>query len=99
MGRVLLISAVLFAVPTGLYIVWLVFLAPVERRKTTGDIEWEKFPWFWLIISGALCVAVGLAVLITFEQGTIGEVYEAPRLIDGGVAPGRFRPREGDVGQ
>lgn len=95
MLRVAFIFAFLMALPTAIYVVWLLLLSPRAREGRALPIDWGIVPWQWLVPIGAVCAVVGLGLLIGFERSGKDAVYERPKIIDGKVVPGRMRPRKG----
>lgn len=95
MVRIFLITVVLFALPTGGYVLWRVFLSRRAREGVQDSFDWETMPWHWLLIAGGVLVLVGIVGLSGFDEGGAGDIYERPHMIDGEIVPGRLRPRGG----
>lgn len=90
MLRVLLTVVLPLALPLLVYAGYLAMLR--RRAQLTGETRlprWQEGPWPWLILAG---VALLAAVFVAYRLSTgvpPGTKLEAPRLIDGKVAPSR----------
>ena len=73
------------------FLVYFGYRALARRRARSGGPppRWQEAPWHWILLAG---VSLMLAALIFWRvTGGVppGTKLEAPRLIDGEVAPGR----------
>ena len=89
MLRVFLTIVLPLALPTALYVGWLVTAQRVQR---TGAVPWAEVPWVWLAGAGAaLLVLVLLVVNLHFGTSETG-TYVPPRWEDGRIVPGHIEP-------
>ena len=93
MGRLLITGLVALALPAGLYILWRTF-APRwgGGSRAISHGQWETMPWPWLAVAGVLLLGVTLGWMATVGGGGPESTYQAPRMIDGKIEPGRFLP-------
>ncbi len=88
MIRMLLIYVLPLALPLLAWLVWRRFIVP---PSVPGDMRDE--PWHWLALAGVVLMAATLGVFALWgESGGEGDIYVAPRLIDGKVVPGHHVP-------
>lgn len=84
MIRVLLIRAVLLALP---FAVWFAWRAWARRRGRTMGAT----PWAWLLAVGLALVGVSLLATAAFNEDNRGKVYvPGEAMPDGSVSKGRF---------
>jgi hypothetical protein len=89
MLRVFLTIVLPLAIPTGIYVAWLVV---VERVQRDGAVHWAVLPWVWLAGAGVLLLAIVLfAVNLHFGTAQTG-TYVPPRWENGRIFPGHVEP-------
>ncbi|MEO8812920.1 MAG: hypothetical protein ABI376_08430 [Caulobacteraceae bacterium] len=87
MARVLLVRALLFALPFAAWFAW----REVARR--TGR-PMGSTPWAWLVAIGAILAAASLMATAVVPRGAdTGRYVPAEVGADGRVTPGHFVPR------
>ena len=85
MIRIVLVRAVLFALP---FIAWFAWRAYARR---TGRPHPDT-PWAWLIAAGAILAALSLLATGVLQGDNRGKTYVAAETHpDGRVTPGHFR--------
>ena len=93
MARILLQYVLPIALPSLIYVAWLVY----ENRRIAQGGEgtprrWEEGPWAWLIGGGVLLtVLVAVVTAVLTGRGKEG-VYVPPRVEDGRIVPGHLEP-------
>ncbi len=89
MPRIILTYLLPFLLPTMVFVVWTWLRARYIERHGGEPPRFEQGPWFWLFLSGGVLVLVSIvASILTQEGGKPGDVYVAPRVVDGKVVPG-----------
>ena len=89
MLRVFLTIVLPLALPTGIYVAWLVI---VQRAQREGGVRWAALPWIWLAGAGVLLLVVVLFVVhLHFGTAQTG-TYMPPRWEDGRIIPGHIEP-------
>jgi hypothetical protein len=93
MLRVLLQYVIPIALPSVLYLAWLVYENRRVARGGTGVLrKWQEGPWVWLFAIGVvLAVSVAIALSLVGGYGTEGR-YVPPRLENGRIVPGHVEP-------
>jgi uncharacterized membrane protein len=93
MLRVLLEYIIPIALPSLLYLAWLVYENGRVARGGTGVLRrWQEGPWAWLFAAGvALAVIATILISTLGGYGTAGR-YVPPRVEDGRVVPGYVEP-------
>jgi hypothetical protein len=88
MIRSVLGLALLFLVPTAVYLSYALLARPARTARATVD----EAPFVWLGLSGAALV---LGVLIyyssTSTRGGLNQTYTPARIKDGQIEPGHFQ--------
>lgn len=79
MLRIALINLAMLLVPFALYLLW-----------TTVRGKRSDMPFFWLLGSGVALVLVAMVSMAQFQTGGVSGQYEAPRMVDGEIVPGRI---------
>ena len=86
MIRVLLIRALLFALPFAIYGAYLLL------ARARSIVPPQDTPWTWLFVAGlSLVVASFVYVGLTEGESTQGR-YVAPHVVNGKVVPGHVEP-------
>lgn len=89
MLRVFLTIVLPLALPTGIYVAWVV---TVQRVQRDGEVRWAALPWVWLAGAGVLLLLVVLFVVhLHFGTAEIG-TYVPPRWENGRIIPGHIEP-------
>ncbi len=94
MTRVFLTYVLPLLLPAALYFAW---LWSARRRAAAGGEGpargpwWEEAPWFWLLLAGVVLVGITLGAVALTGGAPPGADYQAPRMEDGEIVPGRFR--------
>jgi Family of unknown function (DUF6111) len=89
MVRVVLENILLFLLPTGIYVGYVL----LTRRgvSSTGEVI-NDAPLVWLFVAGALMVTGTLVYYATITPGgRPGQVYVPPRMQDGHIEPGQLK--------
>ena len=90
MLRILLTVVLPVALPLLLYVI---YVSMTRRRAQAAGADapprWEEGPWAWFALAG-IGLAVAVLVVVRLSTGVPpGTKLEAPRTIDGEVAPSR----------
>jgi membrane protein YdbS with pleckstrin-like domain len=86
--RVLLVRAVLFALPFAVWFVWREI-----ARRTGRDVG--STPWAWLFAAGAVLAALSLMATVVFQRDNRSETYvPADTTADGEVVSGHYEKSE-----
>lgn len=87
--RILLTYLLPFLLPAIVFIVWTWLRARYIESHGGEPPRFEQGPWFWLFLTGGiLTLATIVATVLLQEGGSPGDIYIAPRVIDGEVVPG-----------
>ena len=89
MTRIFLTIVLPLLLPTALYMVWAASLGRAELAGAVGP--WRSLPWTWLLVAGAVLVAIVLVVVVQFSGAREGS-YVPPHLENGSVVPGHVEP-------
>lgn len=87
MIRSVIENIVLFLMPTGLYIGYVLLTRTVSDKSKILD----EAPLIWLFMAGALLVAIVLIAFGSTSGGRPGQHYEPPAIKDGHIEPGRIK--------
>ena len=89
MIRVVIENILLFLLPTGMYIAYVLM---TRRGNTPAGAVINEAPLVWLFITGALLVGATLVYYATITPGgKPGQVYTPPRMKDGRIEPGTLK--------
>ena len=99
MLRIVLTIIVPLVLPTALYVLWLWLtrrlagggLADMAPEPDHGGRR-AALPWLWLAGSGAVLLALVLAVVGVHPGTATPGVYVPPRWEDGRIVPGHIEP-------
>lgn len=98
MIRTFLTIALPLIAPTVAYLVWMHLRQRQREDEQAGRSipSWQKWPWPWLVVSGALLAAVALVTLGYVDRSAenITKRYIPPHVENGEVVPGRFEDAE-----
>lgn len=88
MIRVVFEIAVLFLLPTLVYLAWVA----LARDRGKDESIWDGAPILWLVIAGTI---LALGTMVVFGNMNVvrqqpGEVYVPPDYKDGKIIPGHF---------
>ncbi len=90
MLRILLTIVLPIALPLLLYVGYVSILR--RRAQAAGEADepgWQEGPWAWFALA-AVALVLGALIVVRLSSGVPpGTKLEAPRMIDGEVAPGR----------
>jgi hypothetical protein len=86
MLRIVIINALMFALPFLIYAAYFYF---VRSGQNENDM-WSEAPVLWLLGAGAALVLVALASLVSFTGSDPGGTYYPSRFEDGVIKPGRI---------
>lgn len=86
MTRVFFMYIIPIILPSLLFFCWATFIRKDAVLARTG-------PWFRLLISGLVLMAIGLAVTAIMGGASPGGQYQAPYLEDGKIIPGQVMPK------
>jgi hypothetical protein len=87
MIRVIIENIVLFLLPTGLYIGYVLLTRDTPDKTKLLD----EAPLIWLFLAGALLVVIVLIAFGSTSGGRPGQHYEPPSMKDGHIEPGRIK--------
>ena len=88
MRRLLLNYLLPIVLPFAFYGIWLAYARYKARTAGhEGAPEWRDAPWTWLMVAGAVLVAVGFASLAFIGGSPIDQKYIPPKYIDGVIVP------------
>jgi hypothetical protein len=87
MIRVVIENILLFLLPTGIYLGYVLLTRGVPAKGSLLD----EAPLIWLFAAGALLVVLVLIAFGSTSGGRPGQHYEPPSLKDGHIEPGRIR--------
>lgn len=87
MIRVVIENIVLFLMPTGVYIGYVLLTRGAENKSKLLD----EAPLIWLFMAGALLVVIVLLAFGSTSGGKPGQHYEPPTMKDGRIEPGRIK--------
>lgn len=86
MARIALLEILVFLLPFALWAAW-------RLLATRAGALLASTPWFALVVAGLVLVCLSLVLLVLVEPGEPpGATYLPPRLEDGRLVPGEFRP-------
>jgi hypothetical protein len=89
MIRVVIENALLFLLPTAIYVGYVLL---TRRTAAAPASVLGEAPLVWLFVAGALLVGATLAYYASITPGgTIGQVYIPPRMKDGRIEPGQLK--------
>jgi Na+/proline symporter len=88
MSRILLNYILPLALPTAIYVVY-VLMARDDAKALEGRLR--AAPWFWLVIAGFMLMVAGLITLGIIDGNDPGTTYQPPHFEDGRVVPGEFK--------
>lgn len=86
--RIFLHAVLPFLLPTIVFVLWVIFSQRHDHEQSPVE-RISGGPWFWLLVSGFVLFSAGLGYL-AMEGEEPGGTYEAPRLEDGKIVPGRI---------
>jgi hypothetical protein len=84
MIRILVLRALLFAVPFAIYGAYLL----LSRARSTGPAPAHDMPWTGLFIAGLALVAASFIYVGLTEGETTQGRYVAPHVVNGKIVPG-----------
>ncbi|MEM7777601.1 MAG: DUF6111 family protein [Pseudomonadota bacterium] len=88
MIRIVIENIVLFALPTLLYIAF-VMIRRRGQANNTATQALDDAPLFWLLAIGAALAISVLAIFGSTEFAEPGKTYQPPVFRDGKIVPGR----------
>ena len=88
MSRIFLNYILPLALPTAIYVVYLMMARDDAKALET---RLRAAPWFWLIVAGFMLMVAGLITLGIIEGNDPNTTYQPPRFEDGRVVPGEFK--------
>lgn len=89
MLRVFFTIVLPLALPTALYLAWLLL---AQRAQRDGTVRWATLPWLWLVGAGAVLLVLVLFV-VTVHVGTPQSgTYVPPRWENGRIVPSHIEP-------
>jgi len=86
MLRIVIINALMFALPFLIYAAYFYFV----RRGENENEMWSDAPVLWLLGAGAVLVLVAMASLVSFTGSNPGGTYYPSSFEDGVIKPGRI---------
>ena len=86
MIRVVIENIVLFLLPTGLYVGYVLLTREASDRSKVLD----EAPLIWLFFAGTLLVVIVLIAFGSTSGGRPGQHYEPPSMKGGRIEPGRI---------
>lgn len=88
MIRIVIENILLFLLPTGLYVAYML----LTRRSTPAGTIINDAPLLWLFVAGAVIV---VGTLVYYGTATPGgrpdQTYVPPRMKDGRIEPGQLK--------
>lgn len=87
MIRVIIENVVLFLLPTGLYVGYVLLTRDAPDKTKLLD----EAPLIWLFLAGALLVVFVLVAFGSTSGGRPGQHYEPPSMKGGRIEPGTIR--------
>lgn len=87
MIRIVIENVVLFLLPTGIYIGYVLLTRGMPAKGGMLD----EAPMVWLFAAGALLVVLVLIAFGSTSGGRPDQHYEPPSMKDGRIEPGRIR--------
>ena len=87
MIRAIIENIVLFLMPTGLYVGYVL----LTRDASDKSKLLHEAPLVWLFVAGALLVTVVLIAFGSTSGGRPGQHYEPPSMKGGRIEPGRIK--------
>jgi len=88
--RQLLTVLVPLLLPMAGYLIYLAMLRRYQQEAGAAATGLRDVPWVWLVVAGALLVAVTFVAYALFGGAEPGSVYTPARVIDGKIEPGGF---------
>lgn len=89
MIRIVIETMILFALPTVLYIAFVVIRRQGQPNNTAAQAL-DDAPLFWLLAIGAALAIGVLAYFGSLDSGQPGQIYIPPEIRDGRIVPGRY---------
>jgi hypothetical protein len=88
--RQLLTVLIPLLLPMAGYLAYLSMMRRYRQEAGGAAAGLGDVPWVWLIVAGALLVAVTFVAYALFGGAEPGSVYTPARVIDGKIDPGGF---------
>jgi Family of unknown function (DUF6111) len=85
MIRILIENALLFLLPT---IIYVAYVYMTRDEKAGGTHVLDDAPLLWLFLAGVLLIVVTLVTFGSMSGGNPGQHYTPPSLKDGRIEPG-----------
>jgi hypothetical protein len=70
----------------------LIYFGYVLYARAWGAKETPDMPWIWLGVAGGLLLGVTFLALALLGGASPSEVYQPPKIVNGTVQPGEFKP-------